>query len=294
MVYCTKCGQDNQDDAQFCNRCGQPIASPQRPGMEARFREFGEEVGRAGKKLEAEVERRANSMDTDFDRSFGLVGPLIKAVIGFVVLIIITGILNALGDRDDFIQDLGDFLTTYLAVFLIVMVIFAYSSYMNRRRIFEYYYFQPLVSAVGITFAIWLSFSLFYFVGVDFSVDVLTWPYDILWILLPSLFILVLLVGFATNIPKAQARKAIYTNPSTSQYTPPAYQPQYGPKKLYRSGRDRILGGVCGGFAEYFNIDPILIRIIWILLLVASFGLFLAIYLLLWIIVPRDPGSQWG
>ncbi|NSW89709.1 MAG: PspC domain-containing protein [Firmicutes bacterium] len=36
-------------------------------------------------------------------------------------------------------------------------------------------------------------------------------------------------------------------------------------KKLYRSSRNKIIAGVCGGLAEYFNIDPTIVRVLWIL-----------------------------
>ena len=42
-------------------------------------------------------------------------------------------------------------------------------------------------------------------------------------------------------------------------------------KKLYRSRKNRIIAGICGGQAEYFNIDPIIVRLI-TLILVLSFG----------------------
>ena len=35
-------------------------------------------------------------------------------------------------------------------------------------------------------------------------------------------------------------------------------------KRLYRSKKDKIIGGVCGGIGKYFNIDPVLIRILWL------------------------------
>ncbi|MEC9488803.1 MAG: PspC domain-containing protein, partial [Halanaerobium sp.] len=40
-------------------------------------------------------------------------------------------------------------------------------------------------------------------------------------------------------------------------------------KKIYRSRRDRVLGGVCGGIAEYFDIDVILVRLLFVLLFFA-------------------------
>ncbi len=55
-------------------------------------------------------------------------------------------------------------------------------------------------------------------------------------------------------------------------------------KKLYRSQKDFILGGVCGGIAEYFDVDSILIRLIAIILIFSGAGVL--IYILMWIIIP--------
>ncbi len=63
---------------------------------------------------------------------------------------------------------------------------------------------------------------------------------------------------------------------------------QNTPKRLYRSNSNRILGGVCGGIAEYFSVDPVIIRLIWIVFTVIyGFGVFL--YLIAWVIIPRSP-----
>ena len=60
-------------------------------------------------------------------------------------------------------------------------------------------------------------------------------------------------------------------------------------KKLYRSRTDKKIAGVCGGIAEYFGIDATVVRVIFILLLLPG-GLpgFLP-YLVLWIVVPKEP-----
>ncbi|MEN3007221.1 MAG: PspC domain-containing protein [Candidatus Methanosuratincola petrocarbonis] len=60
------------------------------------------------------------------------------------------------------------------------------------------------------------------------------------------------------------------------------------PKRLYRSNSNRILGGVCGGIAEYFNIDPVIIRLIWIVFTVI-YGFGILLYLIAWVIIPRSP-----
>ncbi|MFL6047225.1 MAG: PspC domain-containing protein [Propionibacteriaceae bacterium] len=57
------------------------------------------------------------------------------------------------------------------------------------------------------------------------------------------------------------------------------------PRKLYRSQSQRMLAGVCGGLAEYFNLDATLIRVLFLILAVFG-GSGLVIYLVMWIIVP--------
>ena len=58
-------------------------------------------------------------------------------------------------------------------------------------------------------------------------------------------------------------------------------------KKLSRSTDDRWLGGVCGGLAQYFNIDAILIRILFIILGLIGLG-GVILYVILWIIIPEQ------
>jgi Putative stress-responsive transcriptional regulator len=58
-------------------------------------------------------------------------------------------------------------------------------------------------------------------------------------------------------------------------------------RRLYRSINDRIIAGVCGGIGEYFNVDPNIIRIIW--LLVGLTGTGIIAYLLAWVIIPEEP-----
>ena len=59
-------------------------------------------------------------------------------------------------------------------------------------------------------------------------------------------------------------------------------------RKLYRSKTNRKLAGVCGGLAQYFNVDATLIRVLFVLLAVLG-GSGLVLYLAMWIIVPREP-----
>jgi len=64
-------------------------------------------------------------------------------------------------------------------------------------------------------------------------------------------------------------------------------------KKLYRSQTDRQLAGVCGGVAEYFKIDPTIIRLGWIVIVVLT-GIFPGViaYFVMAVIIPNAPGGQ--
>jgi phage shock protein C len=55
-----------------------------------------------------------------------------------------------------------------------------------------------------------------------------------------------------------------------------------------RSSRERMWAGVAGGMAEYFDLDPSLVRLLWIAATVVSGGLAVPVYILAWIILPRD------
>ncbi len=62
------------------------------------------------------------------------------------------------------------------------------------------------------------------------------------------------------------------------------------PKRLTRSNKDKMLGGVCGGIAEYMMVDPTIVRLVFAL---ATFFTVvfpgILIYLIMWIVVPKEP-----
>ncbi|MEK7250569.1 MAG: PspC domain-containing protein, partial [Bacteroidota bacterium] len=61
-----------------------------------------------------------------------------------------------------------------------------------------------------------------------------------------------------------------------------------GIKRLYKSRTDRMLDGVCGGGAKYFNLDPTLVRIAWVLLALLG-GSGILLYIVAMIVMPKEP-----
>ena len=58
-------------------------------------------------------------------------------------------------------------------------------------------------------------------------------------------------------------------------------------KKLYRSSTNKTIAGVCGGIAQYLNIDPTIVRVIWALVCLSGAGLLA--YLICALIIPEEP-----
>lgn len=89
--------------------------------------------------------------------------------------------------------------------------------------------------------------------------------------------------GFEANSNTNANAGQTFSN--TQQNTGPTYH-----KRLYRDEQNKVLGGVCSGIANYFNVDPLVVRILWILLA----GVNLLAYLILWIAVPSSSVKEVG
>jgi phage shock protein C len=63
-------------------------------------------------------------------------------------------------------------------------------------------------------------------------------------------------------------------------------------KRLYRTENNRMIAGVCGGVAEYFNFDPSVVRIVFVLFCML-FGFGMILYILMWMIVPPKSKVLW-
>jgi phage shock protein C len=86
-----------------------------------------------------------------------------------------------------------------------------------------------------------------------------------------------------------QNRRRGHTHHQYNAAPPPPYD--YTPRRLYRNPYDRILGGVCSGIANYFDIDTVLVRLIFAILFF-TVGIGLLAYILAWIIVPAARTPQ--
>jgi phage shock protein PspC (stress-responsive transcriptional regulator) len=75
-------------------------------------------------------------------------------------------------------------------------------------------------------------------------------------------------------------QKRGFSHQQTSSYP-------HEPRRLFRSSANKVIGGVCGGLGEYFDIDPNVIRLIAVLLVFFG-GLSLWVYIIMWIVLPQS------
>lgn len=80
-------------------------------------------------------------------------------------------------------------------------------------------------------------------------------------------------------------------SPGASQdATPPPSQPQNQPRRLTRD-RDGVVGGVAGGLGRYFGVDPVVVRVLFVILAITG-GFGVLLYAILWIAVPEEDGAD--
>ena len=97
------------------------------------------------------------------------------------------------------------------------------------------------------------------------------------------------LVGGKTLITYPDVVDALYQlGVSSSDYQP--YTSFMRDKRLFRQPKDKMIGGVCTGLGEYFGIDPVIARILFVIALF-MFSMGFWIYIILWIIIPKAPYS---
>ena len=64
------------------------------------------------------------------------------------------------------------------------------------------------------------------------------------------------------------------------------------PKRLYLSNKDKKIAGFCGGLAQYLELDPTLVRLLYVAFTLISMGAGIIFYIIAWIVVPRNPNKS--
>jgi phage shock protein C len=261
--------------------------------IDQRVNHFAEEVSSLGEKLGMHIERKGDECNTWFHRTFGLVGPLISSIFGLVVLVLGVWAINFVNIPigSSFLANIYLFLISNIGLFFLIFLFFSYTSYSSKVSPRSYRLFSPLVTTIGIAIGLWILSRAISISNISIGNRTLS---DISFFIdrnLAILFVFILIIGYILLSIKLGSEPLIrreISMPVKKSKTAKTTEI----RRLYRSGNDRILGGVCGGVGDYLGVDPVIIRVLWVLAaLVWGFGLLA--YIIAWIIIPRNPEHKW-
>ncbi len=292
------------------------MATKKKGEMDERVENFAEEIGQLGKNVGRhahkhaktferhmktvgeELDTKGKQMEGWYHRTFGVLGPLISSIIGIIILGAIIWILLLLGTKTNgtVFSELSSFLRAHIALLFGFSLLFSYTEYGNKVYPKYFRWVNPITTAAGIVVALWLVINILYILMPDLQIPFLTPVATAILTNMVIVFLCIVIVGYVVLLLLISTKPIVQeaVKSSRAQKKPPTSNPKEETyKRLYRSGNERILGGVCGGIAEYFNVDPVLIRLLWIIGLFVSVGTLILAYFIFWIIIPRNPHHAW-
>jgi phage shock protein PspC (stress-responsive transcriptional regulator) len=261
--------------------------------IEQRFGHFSEEITSIGEKLGAHMERKGDECNAWFHRTFGLAGPLISSIFGLIILVLAVWALSFVNIPigSQFLSNIYMFLVLNMGLFFLIFLFFSYTSYFSKTSPRSYMLFSPLVTTIGIAIGLWIVSRAIEISNISVGSQTLA---DISLFLdrnLAIIFVFILIIGYILlsiklgSEPLTRREVEMPTKKSKKEAKPEI-------RRLYRSGNDRILGGVCGGIGDYLGVDPVIIRILWVLFALV-YGVGILGYIIAWIIIPRNPEQKW-
>ncbi len=271
-----------------------PRPKPAEHDFEKGVDNFAEEMGKLGEKLGKRFEDKEKECDRWFRTTFGIVGPFLSSIIGIIILslfIWVLGLVNVpIGSG--LLQNIQYFLLAHVGWFFLIFFFFSYTSYISKGFPGAYRPISPIVSAAGIVVAIWIFLNVVKIANLSFNISDVSGIVLLGESMLVSLFYIFVIIGYLVLIAGISKDKCCGSHASSKREKKTISKDSIRTGRLYRSGNDRILGGVCGGISEYLGIDPVIIRLIWVICSLA-WGSGILLYIIMWIIMPRNPRHKW-
>lgn len=260
--------------------------------MEERIEDFSEEIDDFGDRLGTELERFDDELGSYNQTLFGVFGPFLWSLVGLILIGILVWILNSIGEAipSTVFIAAGDFILDHLALLFLLLLLFNYFSYFSKRYPDKFKYFSPLTTALSIVVWIWIIGRMLLLMEPQF--DLIRDTVHSLHGNLITIFLLLVVLCYILLLIK-EGRKYESRRSEGGIHMEDGWEKDQDIKRLYRSKKDKLLGGVCGGIGEYFEVDPVIVRIIWVVLAIASLGTAILVYIILWILIPRNPGHGW-
>lgn len=224
MVYCTNCGKKNDDNVQYCSKCGNSLTNTinkdtsfekqiqgfasdvERIGktagknIENAAEKLGKETQNIGKRLEKATDSAGNYIDNWWDRSFGIFGPLISSFISLIVLRLIIEGLRIGSEDTPVLGQVSNLLLEYLLLIFILILVSSYNSYFSRKyKTFQW--ISPIIIAVVIFVVSLIAVNILSVIGTSIGDPKLA-NAEIEWRekYMMMIFVIILLVGYLIKV----------------------------------------------------------------------------------------------
>jgi phage shock protein C len=259
---------------------------PGKTDFERGIENFTEEMGEIGNRIGKHFEHRHKHEHPH--GGLGILGPFLSSVVGIIFLGILIWIIDFVNARigSVFLGALNSFFLNNMGLLFLFSIFFSYSSYFSKVSRRGYEMIVPVFAAAGIAIAFWIAGNIVSIVNLSLGISALS---TVAFFMINGagwIFGFVVFVGYLALAVRLVTEKPVETRRTSMKEERPKV------KRLYRSGKERILGGVCGGIAEYLDVDPVLIRLIWVAGAL-TFGTGILLYIIAWIIIPRNPNHKW-
>ena len=230
MISCPKCGTLNDDDAIFCTKCGTALKSDAASPLEQHVKSFaldmqqmgknlGESVMHAAKRIQADsqdigkrfeqrVDHAGKSMESWYNRTFGIFGPLLESFIFLIVFRVLIMVMELPNEQTPEIYTLAAIILVYILPLFALTLLSNYTKYFSKKY-FQFKIFSPLLYAIFFVLLCWMISKILYDASAHFSIPDLQTAALSLENSLPTIFIFVLLIGYVIlilSLPRDQKK----------------------------------------------------------------------------------------
>jgi len=325
-IFCTKCGKkinieksktsiekNIEDFADEIDKLGKKVSKH----IEKTIKDVGSDSKNVVEKSTTKMKKVANKVEKDldnfgkclehkdrqfynwYDERFGFFSPVISSFIGLIVLSIMIIIFRFIGREFLVFADIAAFFSKYLAFIFIFMLFSSYTAYLTRHYHKWFKWVSPLTSAISFVFGFWIFIQVLNIINNSINGIIISWFLSISDILMPIIALLIIVIGYMILFVSIFNNQIIHdlNHKKTAKVHTKNHEKisnEKNIKKLYRSGENKIIGGICGGFSEYIQIDVTIIRIIFVILFLITLGFIILPYFIFWIIIPRNPNHSWN
>jgi len=231
MANCPKCGKNNVDDAAFCINCGTSLKSHAASTIERHAMQFAQDMEQMGKNLgesmthaakriqgdsrdmgkrfEQRVDQVGKNVENWYDRTFGILGPLLASFIFLIILRLAIEIARISGDEVPEMSTITAVILIYLLPLFGMTLISNYTSYFARKS-YKFRIFSPLFHSMALVIILWIVSQIFYTLRDRLQIADLGTAAMNIENILPTVFVFVLLIGYvvlAMNMPREQEKK---------------------------------------------------------------------------------------